>query len=46
MSILKAMRPLSREADTANCHLAYKPVDIEVPQVVLSDIVFEAVASD
>ncbi|KAI5650768.1 hypothetical protein M9H77_36773 [Catharanthus roseus] len=27
----------------ANCHLANKPVDIEVPQVVLSDTVFEAV---
>ena len=27
----------------ANCHLANKLVDIEVPQVVLPDIVFEAV---
>ncbi|XAR73184.1 hypothetical protein NMG60_11007069 [Bertholletia excelsa] len=27
----------------ANCHLANKPVDIEVPQAVLPDIVFEAV---
>lgn len=27
----------------ANCHLVNKPVDIEVPQVVLPDIVFEAV---
>ncbi|KAH0897603.1 hypothetical protein HID58_047171, partial [Brassica napus] len=27
----------------ANCHLASKPVDIEVPQAVLPDIVFEAV---
>ncbi|MBA0788389.1 hypothetical protein Gotri_025534, partial [Gossypium trilobum] len=26
-----------------NCHLANKPVDIEVPQAVLLDIVFEAV---
>jgi len=27
----------------AKCHLANKPVDIEVPQAVLPDIVFEAV---
>ncbi|KAL3723956.1 hypothetical protein ACJRO7_036035 [Eucalyptus globulus] len=27
----------------ANCHLANKPVDIEVPQAVLSDTIFEAV---
>jgi apocytochrome f len=27
----------------ANCHLAQKPVEIEVPQSVLSDTVFEAV---
>ncbi|GJV45872.1 photosystem I P700 apoprotein A2 [Tanacetum coccineum] len=27
----------------ANCHLANKPVDIEVPQVVLPDTVFEVV---
>jgi apocytochrome f len=27
----------------ANCHLANKPVDIEVPQAVLLDTVFEAV---
>ncbi|XLR65349.1 hypothetical protein HN51_007851 [Arachis hypogaea] len=27
----------------ANCHLANKPVDIEVPQTVLPDTVFEAV---
>ncbi|KAH1046936.1 hypothetical protein J1N35_037720 [Gossypium stocksii] len=27
----------------ANCHLANKPVDIEVPQVVLPDTVFKAV---
>ena len=27
----------------ANCHLAKKPVDIEVPQAVLPDTVFEAV---
>jgi len=27
----------------ANCHLAQKPVDIEVPQAVLPDSVFEAV---
>ena len=27
----------------ANCHLANKPVDIEVPQAVLPDIVFEIV---
>ncbi|TYG64710.1 hypothetical protein ES288_D06G129600v1 [Gossypium darwinii] len=27
----------------ANCHLANKPMDIEVPQAVLPDIVFEAV---
>ena len=26
----------------ANCHLANKPVDIEVPQVVLLDTIFEA----
>ncbi|KAF0928221.1 hypothetical protein E2562_038461, partial [Oryza meyeriana var. granulata] len=26
----------------ANCHLANKPVDIEVPQTVLPDTVFEA----
>ena len=29
----------------ANCHLAQKPVDIEVPQAVLPDTVFEAVVS-
>ncbi|KAH9762181.1 cytochrome f [Citrus sinensis] len=28
----------------ANCHLANKPVDIEVPHAVLPDTVFEAVA--
>jgi len=37
----------SREATgrivCANCHLANKPVDIEVPQAVLPDTVFEAV---
>ncbi|GJP74634.1 hypothetical protein CLOP_g5191, partial [Closterium sp. NIES-67] len=27
----------------ANCHLAKKPVDIEVPQAVLPNTVFEAV---
>ena len=27
----------------ANCHLAQKPVDIEVPQAVLPNSVFEAV---
>ena len=27
----------------ANCHLAKKPVDIEAPQSVLPDTVFEAV---
>ncbi|KAH1115154.1 hypothetical protein J1N35_008532 [Gossypium stocksii] len=27
----------------ANCHLANKPVDIEVPQMILPDIVFEEV---
>jgi len=27
----------------ANCHLAKKPVDIEVPQSILPDTVFEAV---
>ncbi|MBA0734408.1 hypothetical protein Gogos_018321 [Gossypium gossypioides] len=27
----------------ANCHLANKPVDIEVPQAVLPDTIFEAV---
>lgn len=27
----------------ANCHLAKKPIDIEVPQSVLPDTVFEAV---
>ena len=29
----------------ANCHLAQKPVEIEVPQGVLPDTVFEAVVS-
>jgi apocytochrome f len=29
----------------ANCHLAQKPVEIEVPQAVLPDTVFEAVVS-
>ncbi len=29
----------------ANCHLAQKPVEIEVPQAVLPDTVFEAVIS-
>ncbi|KAI3847830.1 hypothetical protein MKW92_045934 [Papaver armeniacum] len=28
---------------SANCHLANKPVDIEVPQAILPDTVFEAV---
>lgn len=27
----------------ANCHLANKPVDIEVPQAILHNTVFEAV---
>ena len=27
----------------ANCHLAQKPIEIEVPQAVLPDTVFEAV---
>ncbi|KAI8011818.1 Cytochrome f [Camellia lanceoleosa] len=27
----------------ANCHLANKPMDIEVPQAVLPDTVFEAI---
>ncbi|MBA0612764.1 hypothetical protein Godav_013329, partial [Gossypium davidsonii] len=27
----------------ANCHLANKPVDIEVPQAVLPDTIFEAI---
>ncbi|KAK7239874.1 hypothetical protein RIF29_43241 [Crotalaria pallida] len=27
----------------ANCHLANKPVDIEVPQAITPDTVFEAV---
>ena len=27
----------------ANCHLAKKPVDIEAPQSILPDTVFEAV---
>jgi len=29
----------------ANCHLAQKPVEIEIPQAVLPDTVFEAVVS-
>ena len=29
----------------ANCHLAQKPTEIEVPQAVLPDTVFEAVVS-
>ena len=29
----------------ANCHLAQKPVEIEVPQAVLPDTVFETVVS-
>merc|ERR1712216_506434 len=29
----------------ANCHLAQKPVEIELPQAVLPDTVFEAVVS-
>ena len=29
----------------ANCHLAQKPVELEVPQAVLPDSVFEAVVS-
>merc|ERR1711972_357649 len=29
----------------ANCHLAQKPVEIEVPQAILPDTVFEAVVS-
>ena len=39
--------PSPREANgrivCANCHLAQKPVEIEVPQSVLPDTVFEAV---
>ena len=27
----------------ANCHLANKPMDIEIPQAVLLDTIFEAV---
>jgi apocytochrome f len=27
----------------ANCHLAQKPVELEVPQAILPDIVFEAI---
>ncbi|XP_074283193.1 cytochrome f-like [Silene latifolia] len=42
-----AFRLNSREATgrivCANCHLANKPVDIEVPQAILPDTVFEAV---
>ena len=29
----------------ANCHLAQKPVEVEVPQAVLPDTVFETVVS-
>merc|ERR1712087_364776 len=29
----------------ANCHLAQKPVELEVPQAVFPDIVFEAVVN-
>merc|ERR1711972_1316168 len=29
----------------ANCHLAQKPVEVEVPQAVLPDTVFEATVS-
>ena len=29
----------------ANCHLAQKPVEIEIPQAVLPDTVFETVVS-
>jgi apocytochrome f len=38
--------PNPREANgrivCANCHLAEKPVELEVPQAVLPDTVFEA----
>ncbi|MBA0612763.1 hypothetical protein Godav_013329, partial [Gossypium davidsonii] len=30
----------------ANCHLANKPVDIEVPQAVLPDTIFEAIMKE
>ncbi|KAL8223776.1 hypothetical protein R6Q57_019251 [Mikania cordata] len=36
-------REATRRIVCANCHLANKPVDIEVPQAVLPDTVFEAV---
>ena len=37
------MREATGRIVCANCHLAQKPVDIEVPQAVLPDSVFEAV---
>ncbi|KAL4198558.1 hypothetical protein AMTRI_Chr03g140780 [Amborella trichopoda] len=36
-------REATRRIVCTNCHLANKPVDIEVPQAVLPDTVFEAV---
>ncbi|KAH0849844.1 LOW QUALITY PROTEIN: hypothetical protein HID58_096042, partial [Brassica napus] len=41
--IYKNPREATGRIVCANCHLASKPVDIEVPQAVLPDTVFEAV---
>ncbi|MBA0803404.1 hypothetical protein Gohar_013614, partial [Gossypium harknessii] len=38
-------REATRRIVCANCHLANKPVDIEFPQPILPDIVFEAVVT-
>jgi apocytochrome f len=40
----KSPREANGRLVCANCHLAQKPVDLEVPQAVLPDTVFEAVA--
>ena len=39
----KGSRSRDGELQQSDCHLANKPVDIEVPQAVLPDTVFEAV---
>ncbi|WJX30162.1 hypothetical protein P8452_18730 [Trifolium repens] len=40
---LRKVMKLLENKRAANCHLANKPVDIEVPQAVLLDTVIEAV---
>ncbi|KAJ4730964.1 Cytochrome f [Rhynchospora pubera] len=41
--VMKIARETTGRIVCANCHLANKPVEIEVPQAVLPDTVFEAI---